>query len=883
VPTASGETLGFAESKSAMGELIGRESELRTARQLLIDARKQSIARVLRVVGVSGIGKTAIATRIAADAATDGWLGALISAHRIQATLPLVVARRLTGAIVEALETDAPRYTSGLDAEIESLSASSKSDEVAIESALHRLLEAILLDRPVLFIIDDAQWADAASRGLLARLLQAYADRPFVLVYVERSDEVTDQAFPFSDAAIVVTEFDRTTAERLARMLLPDASSAVVAAIADHARGRAIDIVAIAASIPNSAKTSPDAVLASARSVIARDLALLPSETREFLQICSLIGEPIDYAILNELWPDEKLMQLISISSGRFLMQRGDTLEFVHAAIAQSVRETVAIEIPYRRRIIDALSRLPNAGLQEYARLAEQAAACGDRALELRYFTQLADEATKANALPLVASALERLVALIPFSDPESLGLYGRLAIAYNAANREADAVRICREVLDRAAAAGVVEGTGPIISSLLFALWNGAGREEFERTYRRYEDALCAPRDRALLLVTSLFAATTHLDFSRAETALRQLEELGPLGPALEGRKVTFQGLGEALKGDFEASQDALIHARRIAHESAPELITMIDTADALVSFYHFGVNDDRVRAAIRRLSETDYHRICISALESIAVGRPQEAIEVVAESLIHEQGAHARRVMLGVATAAAVLGDASLPLHVLSTAKTEAELLLRGSTDPALYPIACAISYIVRRNEPERARALLEAAAKSAIRGPAAPQHFWMPCVLVRAAAHVEDRALLRSVANSEFRADSQRWNVAHHNLASQLAKIALGQPLERSHSDEVQRDFARLGAPFFASLASPSQGKPSGSESAARLSKREREITELVAEGLTNRQVAERLVLSERTVEGHIANIFNKLDVSSRSQITAWYIRAAQTQSV
>jgi DNA-binding NarL/FixJ family response regulator len=49
---------------------------------------------------------------------------------------------------------------------------------------------------------------------------------------------------------------------------------------------------------------------------------------------------------------------------------------------------------------------------------------------------------------------------------------------------------------------------------------------------------------------------------------------------------------------------------------------------------------------------------------------------------------------------------------------------------------------------------------------------------------------------------------------------------------------------------------------------LSRRELEVLGLVAEGLRNRDIAERLVLSEHTVNRHVANILRKLGVSSRA---------------
>ena len=57
--------------------------------------------------------------------------------------------------------------------------------------------------------------------------------------------------------------------------------------------------------------------------------------------------------------------------------------------------------------------------------------------------------------------------------------------------------------------------------------------------------------------------------------------------------------------------------------------------------------------------------------------------------------------------------------------------------------------------------------------------------------------------------------------------------------------------------------------GSKSFPELNEREREILELIAQGLTNPAIAERLVLSPKTVRNHVFNIFSKLQVSDRSQ--------------
>ncbi|GAA2470749.1 helix-turn-helix transcriptional regulator [Terrabacter carboxydivorans] len=56
---------------------------------------------------------------------------------------------------------------------------------------------------------------------------------------------------------------------------------------------------------------------------------------------------------------------------------------------------------------------------------------------------------------------------------------------------------------------------------------------------------------------------------------------------------------------------------------------------------------------------------------------------------------------------------------------------------------------------------------------------------------------------------------------------------------------------------------------------LTARQTEIAALVADGLTNRQIAERLGISERSAESHLERIRLRLGFSSRSQVAAWYV--------
>ncbi|HMQ32619.1 MAG TPA: LuxR C-terminal-related transcriptional regulator [Chloroflexaceae bacterium] len=71
----------------------------------------------------------------------------------------------------------------------------------------------------------------------------------------------------------------------------------------------------------------------------------------------------------------------------------------------------------------------------------------------------------------------------------------------------------------------------------------------------------------------------------------------------------------------------------------------------------------------------------------------------------------------------------------------------------------------------------------------------------------------------------------------------------------------------------LSAPLPQRDEAAHPASELTRREREVARLVAEGRSNRAIAEALVITERTVEGHVSNILAKLGFRSRAQIAAW----------
>jgi predicted ATPase/DNA-binding CsgD family transcriptional regulator len=68
-------------------------------------------------------------------------------------------------------------------------------------------------------------------------------------------------------------------------------------------------------------------------------------------------------------------------------------------------------------------------------------------------------------------------------------------------------------------------------------------------------------------------------------------------------------------------------------------------------------------------------------------------------------------------------------------------------------------------------------------------------------------------------------------------------------------------------------PKSARPVAAASGSALTSRQLEIARLIADDLSNRQIADRLFLSERTIETHITNMLNKLGLSSRVQLSRW----------
>ncbi|GAF42905.1 ATP-binding protein [Rhodococcus wratislaviensis] len=115
------------------------------------------------------------------------------------------------------------------------------------------------------------------------------------------------------------------------------------------------------------------------------------------------------------------------------------------------------------------------------------------------------------------------------------------------------------------------------------------------------------------------------------------------------------------------------------------------------------------------------------------------------------------------------------------------------------------------------------------------------------------------------------------AVHERVEQTARRAIG---DRAFEVEFRRGIGMRfeDAAAYALDENDRVGVSAGSDPSS-LTRRELQVAELVAEGLTNKAIADRLVISQRTAQGHVEHILAKLGFTSRTQIAAWIIEQRQ----
>jgi DNA-binding NarL/FixJ family response regulator len=133
------------------------------------------------------------------------------------------------------------------------------------------------------------------------------------------------------------------------------------------------------------------------------------------------------------------------------------------------------------------------------------------------------------------------------------------------------------------------------------------------------------------------------------------------------------------------------------------------------------------------------------------------------------------------------------------------------------------------------------------------------------------VLDAARAALVSAAALAAHGRRDQASAQAQAAQSVFESCGAGPYARRAASLRRRIAERG-----SRGQPGTGNGAGRTALSALTRREQQVASLVSQGLTNRRIAQRLHVTDKTIEMHLSNIFAKLGVSSRTETAAAVIR-------
>ncbi|GLW59063.1 LuxR family transcriptional regulator [Kitasatospora phosalacinea] len=956
----SGVRMGPAVTGRAGGVpgFVGRRREV----AWLVEALRSAPAVVL-VEGDAGVGKSALVGRALAESgvpqervltgrchpvAAPAPYGPLLDALR--RSRPLLAAADQLPPSTGALRTRLPDLADLLP---EDVAAAGDDERYRLVQGLRALLDAL---GEVVLLVEDAQWADRATRELL--LLLARDPHPGLsLVVTYRAEELADGASVLGAAyrcppgtaggLLRVGPLERAEVLDLARALLGSSASgpaagpaagtasALAALLHERSGGLPAGIVEDLAFLrEDGRRADPVAALAGAdlarglRDAVTERLAGLGAQARAVTETAAVLDEPAGEELIAEV----SALPADQVSSG--------LVEALHAAVLDepaparyAFRWEPARQVAYRRipgptrsalhrRAIEALrTRQP----QPLARIAAHTLALGDRDAWQQAAEAAAEQAGEQGDTAAAGALLRELLAETDLA-PERRGRAAR-ALAGLAANAAYDAAStdVLADIIADPRLPVADRGEVRLTLGLRVAV-QGGDRDGFALIEQAADELIAERPARAARALVALAMNERDGEGSAAwermakAAAALEIEPDEEVAAAYRATRLTFQ----AREGDPELWPEL---DRLPRDASSPELVRQ--TTRALFNVGDIAMETGHDQRAGRLLTESRalarqaaisylecYSRIGLLRLDGLA-GRwqgleerfealgteyPDVAMARVERAMLFGRMA-ASRGRLAVARAefesaarygeresqvtaairaAAGLGAVELAEHgaeaaavVLGPAVTilrQAGAWARGGE---LLPIAVEVAR--GTGDEGAARHLTEEAAEAldGLDAPAAQaglhqargvlldgtdpggaiesyrqaRDAWRNIGRPYEAARAEER-LARALADRDPQTAAERL------AAAEATYTTLGATSDAARCQHVRRDLG-LGR-----MASP--GRRGYGEA---LSPRERQVAELVGQGVSNQDIAQALFLSPRTVEHHVASVLRKLGVGRK----------------
>jgi DNA-binding CsgD family transcriptional regulator len=894
--------------------LVGRREELRQIGGLLA-AVKRGRSGALVLVGEPGIGKSALLEETVRRARGVRILRA--SGVESESELPyaglLTFTRPVAGLVPSLPEPQAQALTAAL-----ALGPAPPADPLAVCAATLGLLAAAAEHEPVLAVVDDAHWLDpetAQAIGFAARRLGA--ERVAILIALREGEE----------SAFLSAGLDRLVVPGLApdeasELLDGRVATSAARRLAELTMGNPLAMVELADDLSDGQRAGLDQIAeplpvgeALERAFGGR-LNRLPESARAAVVVAAAAGNRDDVATLERAWsllgagPDEladaERSRIISIEAGRLRFRHplvravaygaasAPDRRAAHAALAAALDgDALADERAWHVALAaagpdeEAAATLEATGRRAQGRSRRAALRALVRAAALtpegerRAQRELAAAraATEAGAWDEAAALLDSSEPSAPAGESATEHLYLRAVVA---SKRDGDPA--AAELLERAAAelrddpehAALAE----VQAAEVWIEWDG-----YERALAAAERAAALPFEPGgkTEVAVLLSQGDTAGWAGRVEEAVAYWRRAAELVEADDPDQMRIAGEALFSTGDDDGALQLLRRAEWLARESAAlgtltivlEVLALSQTRAGDLQAAHAAATEcvELMRAIGQRAEQAK--ALGILAWIEAMLGREPECRAHVKEAhaALRELGYDEPPGSSGVGLLELSLGRAEAAVEALRASlrlrreRLDAEVI---STRPILPSLIEALARAGRTQEAEALLADRVNAARRTGRPHAIAQ--FSRCAGVLHADEASFREALEWHDRWPNRWERARTELCYGELLRRLkrraeARVSLRAAFEgfEAVGSELWADRARAEL-----RATGERARRRDPSTLGELTPQELQVAKLVATGLTNREVAARLFLSPKTIETHLAHVFQKTGVRTRAEL-------------